>query len=231
VDTEDVDALHDEHRSLLLLLKEAVGSGDVFVDVGANVGYFSVELARHVGRYGKVYSFEPGPDVASKLRTNAATAGVAEQLEVFAFALGSVSDAHGGLLRADSRQSADTTKRSLFGTGAIVAEVPIFAFDDLVGEGLISLESGVHAVKIDVEGAELSVLEGMRGMLEATRPAMLVVETIDTHLGQAGSSVNELSDYLVDLDYSPSHLGHQGQRLVFNTVFLDRQQRFKRDPR
>ena len=74
----------------------------------------------------------------------------------------------------------DTTKRSLFNDeGPLVAQVPIRVLDELVGSGDVELPHGIDAVKIDVEGAELRVLTGMRRTLERHRPRVMVIETIE----------------------------------------------------
>ena len=192
-DTETQDPLvpnpcAEEHPILLSLLIEALAEGDVFVDVGANTGYFAVPIAKTVGITGRVHAFEPAADVAEQLRRAARMQGVEPWLTVHEFALGSGDGSTS--LRADPEYPEDSTKRSLFmWNGPTVGEVAVRSFDGLVASGAIDLSTGLHAVKIDVEGAEMHVLAGMRRTLERDRPRMIVVETIETHLRRAGSTV------------------------------------------
>ena len=109
-------------------------------------------------------------------------------------------------LRADPDHPEDSTKRSLFiGNGPTVAEVVVRSFDGLVASGAVDLSPGLHAVKIDVEGGEMHVLEGMRRTLERDRPRMIVVETIETHLQRAGSTVAASAGSAWVSDHTPCH--------------------------
>jgi len=86
-DTETQDPLvpnpcAEEHPILLSLLIEALAEGDVFVDVGANTGYFAVPIAKTVGSTGRVHAFEPAADVAEQLRRAARMQGVEPWLTV-----------------------------------------------------------------------------------------------------------------------------------------------------
>ncbi|HEX6130334.1 MAG TPA: FkbM family methyltransferase [Actinomycetota bacterium] len=202
-----------EHPILIGLLADALGTGDVFVDVGANTGLFVLPIAELVGSEGRVMAFEPAPDAARLLRSAARARGVSPQVELHEMALG---DEAGSLeLRADPAAPEDTTKRSLFVDGPAVADVPVRAFDELVRSGEVELPDGIDAVKIDVEGAELRVLAGMREALDRHRPRMIVVETIESHLHRAGSSVSEVDALMADVGYARVH----DRRLELNAVF------------
>ena len=205
-----------EHPILIGLLADALGTGDVFVDVGANTGFFVLPIAELVGSEGRVLAFEPAPDAARLLRSAARARGMSSQIALYETALG---DAAGSLeLRADPAFPEDTTKRSLFIDGPVVADVPVRAFDELVRSGEIELPEGVDAVKIDVEGAELRVLAGMRETLERHRPRMVVIETIEGHLNRAGSSVFEVDAFMSDAGYRRMH--DVSRRLELNAVFV-----------
>jgi FkbM family methyltransferase len=189
----------EEHRILMELLVDALGTGDVFLDVGANIGFFVLPIADLVGDEGRVLAFEPAPDAAQLLRSKARARGLMSRISLYELAL---SDEVGSLaLRADPAHPDDTTKRSLFIDGPVVAEVPIRALDDLVESGDVELLQGIDAVKIDVEGAEVRVLTGMRRTLERHRPRVMVIETIERHLNRAGSSVSDVDRFLHDLGY------------------------------
>ena len=129
-----------------------------------------------------------------------------------------LSDEVGSLpLRADPGHPADTTKRSLFNDdGPVFAQVPVRVLDELVGSGDVELPHGIDAVKIDVEGAELRVLTGMRRTLERHRPRVMVIETIERHLNRAGSSVADVDRFLRNLGYGRTNDAHG---LELNAVF------------
>jgi FkbM family methyltransferase len=205
----------EEHPVLMELLVDALGTGDVFLDVGANTGFFVLPIAELVGNEGRVLAFEPAPDAAQLLRSEARARGLMSRISLYELAL---SDEVGSLpLRADPGHPADTTKRSLFNDdGPVVAQVPIRVLDELVGSGDVELPHGIDAVKIDVEGAELRVLTGMRRTLERHRPRVMVIETIERHLNRAGSSVADVDRFLRNLGYGRTNDAHG---LELNAVF------------
>jgi FkbM family methyltransferase len=211
--------LDSEHTHLLDLLRRYLVPGDVFVDVGANVGLFAIAIARHVGPTGKVFAFEPAPAVAQQLRVNIEQGGVAGWVEVHEIALGSRSGLK--VLRADPDHPLDSSKHSLFLEGPAVWEVAVRGFDDLVASNEVDLGRGMHAVKIDVEGGEADVLRGMEGTIESRRPRLLVVETIERHLHRAGSTVDDLYRFFARLGYRALPSEAPEPPLLQNTVFLD----------
>ncbi len=206
----------EEHLILMELLVDALGTGDVFLDVGANTGFFVLPIAELVGNEGRVLAFEPAPDAAQLLRSEARACGLMSRISLYELAL---SDEVGSLaLRADPAHPNDTTKRSLFmDDGPVVAQVPIRVLDELVGSGDVELPHGIDAVKIDVEGAELRVLTGMRRTLEEHRPRVMVIETIERHLNRAGSSVPDVDRFLRNLGYGRMNDAHG---LELNAVFI-----------
>lgn len=208
----------NEHPHLLALLTGVLRPGDVFVDVGANTGFFAIPLAGVVGRRGRVLAFEPAPDSVRRLREEAGAHGVSPRIEIHQVALGGEDSVL--VLRADPAHPDDSTKRSLFIGGPAIGEVPVRTFDGLVDSGEITLPNGIRAVKIDVEGAEMHVLEGMRASLERHRPRMLVIETIQEHLRRAGSSVEEIQGFMRQLGYAPFPAPSPDQQLELNAVFV-----------
>ncbi len=190
--------------------------GDVFLDVGAHVGLFAVEIARHLGDGGTVIAFEPSPDSASSLRRNAEANGVQERITVVDLALG---DMHRTLpLRATEEYPLDAGRRSLFADGTVVSQVFVRTLDELVASSEVRLERGLQAIKIDVEGNETEVLRGMRRTLMAHRPRVVLVETVEANLRRAGSSRVELTELMRELGYVPDHDVDGEQRL--DTVFV-----------
>ena len=205
-----------ENERLLGLLLDALEPGDGFLDVGANVGIFAIPVAEHVGPRGKVYAFEPAPDIAEDLMLRAESAGVAARIDLRQMALGAESATLS--LRADPDDPSDATKRSLFVKGDIVAEVPVTPLDDMVASGELILEPALSAVKIDVEGAEVLCIRGMHATLERQRPRFVVVETIESHLERAGFELADIDRELEPLGYRRrTHDPATGLR--FNAVF------------
>jgi hypothetical protein len=98
--------------------------------------------------------------------------------------------------------------------------VVVRSFDGLVASGAVDLSTGLHAVKIDVEGGEMHVLTGMRRTLERYRPRMIVVETIESHLQRAGSTVAAIHTFVQDLGYRAMTDARVARPLELNAVFV-----------
>lgn len=145
-----------------------VKPGQVFYDIGANVGFFSIIAARLVGPTGQVCSFEPLPQNAAAIRRNAELNGLAH-LRPFEIALGSESRTEQLMVTEWDGGSALTT--SAVAVSAIDQKaVAVRPLDEVIAtEGL----RPPNFVKIDVEGAEEDVLLGMRETLRTARPILL----------------------------------------------------------
>ncbi len=149
----------DVTRALRLLLRP----GDTFVDVGANIGYFTLLGATLVGARGQVIALEPAPRNLGLLRQSLAL-NAAHHVEVHPVAAG----ARAG--RADLRlpDAANAGSYTVTGAGAVELGVEVQPIDQLVAG------RPVNVVKIDVEGAERDVIAGMRQILETSRPVLLL---------------------------------------------------------
>jgi FkbM family methyltransferase len=154
----------DYEPDVLAVLRRHLVPGNTFVDVGASFGYFSTRIGRHVGPSGSVIAFEPGPQNQSVLLLNLHANGIVGA-EVHQMAL---SD-HPGLF-AYSRSGANGVV-SIFG-----GDPRELANHDLVRASTLDREMArrpVHAIKIDVEGAEGLVLSGGLSTLESSEPTIV----------------------------------------------------------
>jgi FkbM family methyltransferase len=185
----------DELRLILRTLRP----GDTFVDVGANIGLFALEAASRVGLSGAVLAFEPAQDTAQRFRQNRKANSFDEVVRVYEVALSDRSAT--AQLHAPIEASFDVGRRSLFGDGPVVSTVETIAFDDFIRRDPDASHGRIDVVKIDVEGAELHVLRGMRRSLSEFRPRLVLVETLDEHLSRAGASTTEMARLLWQLGY------------------------------
>ena len=145
-------------------LVELLRAGDVFYDVGANIGFFTLIGARLVGPAGMVHAFEPLAALADALRENVALNGFGNVVVRRAAAYSSA-----GVAELDV--GAGTTAAHLVEEGsARTVQVQLQRVDDLVAAGEIQPPT---VVKIDVEGAEDHVLVGMWNTLTEHRPTVI----------------------------------------------------------
>lgn len=140
-------------------------SGAVFLDVGANVGYFSRFIAQaYPGA--TIHAFEPHPLTYRVLRMNTWQYG--QRIRTWPVAL---SDCRGTVALSTSSNNLGDTK-GIRVTDRLVASViaPSIAFDELLGDVEVDL------VKIDVQGAEMAVLRGMQGVISRSPSIRIVME-------------------------------------------------------
>jgi FkbM family methyltransferase len=165
--------------------------GSAAIDVGANVGMVTIPLALAVGNQGKVIAFEPVAASAARLRENLRLNGLTHVV-VHEVALGEQDGEITLQLGSDPVFHSSTEVLGPWRTDESV-RVPCRTLDAVwEAEGRPS----VSVVKIDVEGAELSVLKGGRGLLAQERPALLL-ELLD-------ANYDEVVGWLRDLGYRPS---------------------------
>jgi FkbM family methyltransferase len=134
--------------------------GGVFWDVGAHAGFLAILGARLAGPGGRVVAFEPVPANICELRANIQANGFGDRVEIRELAL---TDTDG-----TGRMSVGAGITASLGDGATgTLEVALARGDSLDAPA-------PTVVKIDVEGAECSVLEGMRRLLDEHRPVLIV---------------------------------------------------------
>jgi FkbM family methyltransferase len=174
-------------------LNALLDPGMTFFDIGANVGYLTVIAARLVGPQGRVVSFEP---LAVNLRLVGHNAAINnfENVRLVETAIG----------RSDTVATLWLSSENSWGKLAETGKVP----NRMIGEVTVRLQrldswmvenrsAPPDLVKIDVEGAEVDVLEGAAQLLREHRPRLLI-ELHDTNVG--------VHDALLKFDYKSTVL-------------------------
>jgi FkbM family methyltransferase len=183
-------------------LQTHLSEGDVFVDVGANSGYFTLIAAGLVGARGRIVAFEPNPAVRERLDLNVVRNAFQDRVDIETCALSDRTaddvplfvpehDGFATLVPAVAPAASYISK-----AGAI--SIRTRTFDDWLAAAGIE---NVTLVKVDVEGGEAQVLAGMRASLIAGRVSRLVLETAWD--GQAHRQ-------LVDFGFIPERLENVG---------------------
>ncbi len=157
--------------------RRLLSSGDVFIDVGAHIGYYTLVASRIVGPEGHVYAFEPAPETYAALRENLARNGVSNVTAL--------------RLAAGSRYTTATLLEAPRANTSASTLVPRAALESSAGVGHGRTEvsvSPVHTqiqpehvarvrmVKVDVEGSEIDALRGLERLLGGSSPLALLVE-------------------------------------------------------
>lgn len=150
------------------LLSSLVSAGDWVLDIGANVGHYTMRLSELVGENGRVISFEPVPETFELLARHAAMAPCKNISLINAAASASVGLSTMSIPKFEdvalrnyyrARLSADEARSNLH-----VLRLPVDS---------LALPNTIRLVKVDTEGHELSVLVGMKRLLERDRPTVI----------------------------------------------------------
>lgn len=175
----------DAERTIHRLVKE----DDVVFDVGANVGYLTLHLAKQVCRQGRVFAFEPIDETFGRLTTNIALNDLPQVMPIQA-----------GVSDTTLEQVSVTINNSyrLDGQGKTREQrIRFTTIDDFVqSQGLNRLDF----VKIDTDGMEVRVLQGGQQSLKRFVPSILT-ECGPGDLRKAGSTADTLIDMLDALGY------------------------------
>ncbi len=161
--------------------------GGHIIDAGANIGYTALLFARAVSNPFVVHAIEPHPGCAEMLRRNVERSGLRERIRVHAAAAGGVAGT--AKLRVNRFHPAD---HRIADEGV---EVPLVRVDDLVGG------EPVRFVKIDVQGYELEVSRGMRGILDTNRTIAVAIEYAPSALEEQGVAPQSLLDFYSERDF------------------------------
>ena len=191
--------------SLLLSLLQA---GDVFVDVGANIGYFTVLAASVVGQGGAVFAFEPDPDNFSLLQANTELNGL-----------------HHRVTAVEAGLAADAGDGRLYLSKDNLGDHQIYALDDERASLPVTLYNGsrylagklrrLDLLKVDTQGSEYQVMAGLLPLLQRLPYVpRIIIELTPLSLRQAGASGRALIELLAKLGQTLWIIDHIEHRLA-----------------
>ena len=187
-------ARYRDQKTEFDIIRQQVRPGNIVCDIGANKGSFILWLSRWV-RGGRVVAFEPQPQFAQRLAA-VCRAMKLDNVTVEAKAVYSHSGDQDLFVPAGHSPGASLTHRAAEAERFTTLSVPVVALDDYFGES-----DAVALLKIDVEGAELGVLNGAERILRRHAP-LLVFECENRHL--APGKVGDVFSYLSGLGYEGS---------------------------
>jgi FkbM family methyltransferase len=204
--------------------KNHIRQTDICFDVGGNLGYFSLLMAR-LAVHGSVHVFEPIPINAALIKVNAELNGI-QNMYVNNLAIGD----HRGSV--EFSVSVDSAYSSMHATGRSTEQqsisVPMVTLDDYLSSASLNR---VDVMKVDVEGAEALVVQGASFLGEPSRrPRIVLMELFNENLSAFDSSVSSVIASMSLYGYIPHVLKDHGRRLdlydatshskFYNIVFL-----------
>lgn len=178
-------------------VKNTLKKGDVFIDIGANIGLFSLIGAEIVGNEGKVICYEPSPNTFNRLKENI----VLNQFTNIVHNNIGISDKKSVLklnISENGHDAWDTFANNVDSTTyQKTADINVNTLDDEISE--LDIKK-IKLIKIDVEGWEKFVLLGAKNVLNNFSP-ILLVEFTQANTQAAGYNVLEIYDIMTNLGY------------------------------
>jgi FkbM family methyltransferase len=182
------------------LVTRILRPGDTCIDAGCHIGYYSCLFAKLVGEKGRVYAFDANPNACRITRHNLGINGFFA--EVIHMALAESKGRRPFHISVEGQ-----TGLSSLGRIATVKEtisVPCSRLDDFLEDRRIG---GVRLLKLDVEGAEEMVLQGLQHSLAAHMIDFILVECFDERLQLLNTSTHKVANILRSSGYIPWEYG------------------------
>ena len=187
------------------LIAGLIQPGDTVIDVGANAGFFTLLAATRVKESGRVLAFEPIPAVRAALERNIKLNGV-RWVSLHGVALSNVA---GTLTMYEGpRNHRGLSSLRPLDQAAATHSVTVKRLDDW-----LPVLGRVKLIKLDVEGAEQHVVEGMAALISRDMP-YIVVEVTDAYLQKMGHSAASLLRLLNQKGYLVYRIGDDGLRQI-----------------
>lgn len=176
-----------------LLVKKIIKQDDIIIDIGANIGYFTILFAKLSGNNGKVYAFEPTGHFYEMLNMNI-SANCFTNIECFKEGLSNK--------RCEIEISIDSSSATFHQpTGEVIKKteiVQLTTLDDFVS--IHNLQK-IDVIKIDIDGHEPFVLEGGLKSIKKHNP-LIILEISHLHYFQAGITAWDFFDKLKSWDFN-----------------------------
>ena len=185
---------------ILQVLQQFVRPGDTVLDIGAQLGYFSLHVARLVTSAGRVYCFEPDPRSFTRLNQAIELSRI-DWITAFQTALSAREGTMDFYLSPTLGWSTGVKNSHLEDLQQVSARTA--PLDLLVSRG--DIPPHIRLAKIDVEGFEMEVLRGMQNVLATSRP-ILVLEINTQMLHAQGTSPSEIVRFLEPFEYRVSRI-------------------------
>lgn len=172
--------------AIIQTLEGYLKPGMVVVDVGANVGLYTVICASLVGKNGKVYAFEPVPWLAQRVEGNVRLNSM-PNIEIYDIAVGAKSGKCNLYLSKSGEESSSLYQWEL--TGNKYIEIGVITLDEFVQNHNINR---IDLLKVDTEGSELDIFLGAQGALKDGLIKAIIVEFNKETQKAAGFSGDDL---------------------------------------
>ncbi len=190
--------IYEPHE--LNFIKNTLKEGDIFIDVGANIGLYTVVASKFVGKSGTVFSFEPSTREYELLVKNI-NLNRLNNVKLFKLALSNYDGEASFYVGGCGRTGANTLSNKFRSKSHVIVEriekIKVNKMDTFFND--INIPK-ITLIKIDVEGHDYYVIEGAQKILQKYKP-IIIIEILEEGLKIAGSSSIQIFSLLKSLNY------------------------------
>ena len=190
------------------IMEEKIEIGNIVVDVGANIGLHTLNMARIVGNAGQVFAFEPDPSNFEILKKNAKI----NNYKNIILEQKAVGDKHG---KTTLYQSDNPINHRIFPQSERAnsqVQVELTNLDNYFDSDMIDK---INFIKIDVEGMEFGVLKGMKNILKNNKNIKILFEFVPKDTIEAGFIPIELLNYLTSNGFKLYCMDEKTKKLLY----------------
>lgn len=205
-----------EFETEFFILKN-LNPNDYFIDIGANLGYYTLLAAYKIKNKGICYSFDPNPVAFDILKAHV-TLNRIKNVKLFNCALHDENtqikmtwantESGGGNIRNQTKKYDKTNVKATKGDTILCDISP-----DVVG-----------IVKIDTEGSEMKVLNGMKKFVETHLNFKYIIEVTPDWLVDLGSSIDEMFKFFNQFNFKPYNINSKGECTISNNFLKLKEQ-------
>jgi len=190
------------------ILRKEIKNGDVVLDLGANIGFYTLIAAKLVGKRGRVFAFEPEPANFARLEMNVRLNGY----ENVVLVQKAVSNRTSRCTLYLSDQDRDTHRIYDIRDGRRFIEVESIRLDDYFHN------QRVDFIKMDIEGAEWAALQGMSLLLEKNKRVKILTEFLPSGLKGFGIDPKEYLRLLIKYGFKLYSINERKRRMEPATI-------------
>ncbi len=198
-------------RNELGFVDKYLKENDIFVDVGANIGLFSIIAGKKVGINGKVFGFEPVEKSSIRYNSNMKLNQI-NNAKCYQIALSDSEGINEMNISKDGFDAWNSFVTPSMGNKFIRKEVTVSTIDQIFKNEHFPI--GITLMKIDVEGWESKVISGGSKLFKSENAPVLLVEFTDKNANSAGFSCEELYKQICSFGYSIYEYRFSNNRLI-----------------
>lgn len=186
------------------LIERLVQPGDVFIDIGANIGLHTIAAARAMSGKGKIIAFEPFEPTRKLLEQNLWLNGFSDISEISHYALSDSKRVDKLHLGATSGHHSLYELETPSFTPTTSVEISTITLDEYLNEPI-----KIKLLKIDAEGAEIDIIKGARQVILANPQMMMIVELGLVHLKRNAIGLEDWIKHFTNMGLAFSVINEQ----------------------